>query len=164
MSYSEYHGITRESIQEDLDCSESIAKKILSICEKGYQHGLNGLYLGEDYTRDIDWVDSVGRIIESISEDSGLDEDDILSYYDAAIMAGYSDSDEAELTEEDDLDGFLLEYWKLIKEMVMKNKTKTEVIQFWLRKDFEANIIIPQNMTKEEAERLCIAIKTQVTS
>jgi len=47
----------------------------------------------------------------------------------------------------------------------MKRPIKTklvECLQFWLRKDFQVNIVIPQDMTKAEGERLVEAIRTQI--
>jgi hypothetical protein len=42
-------------------------------------------------------------------------------------------------------------------------KTKVlECLQFWLRKDFQVSLVIPQDMTKAEGERLIEAIKTQI--
>jgi len=110
MSYSEEHGITVDSIQDTLDCSEEIADRILSICEAGYSHGLDGLYLDSDPSNDDNWEYKFSRDIKDIEEELELDNDEVMTYYTEALKAGHIDCDESTLSlednDEDDLEGY----------------------------------------------------------
>ena len=110
MSYSEEHGITAESIQDDLDCSEQIAEKVLSICESGYSHGLEGLYLNDDPSEDDEWDGTIGRKIRAIEDELGIDSGEINVYYMEALNAGQIDStdnsDGINEYDDEDMEGF----------------------------------------------------------
>jgi hypothetical protein len=111
MSYSEDNGITVESIQEEFDCDESVAEKILAICEVGYSNGLEKLYLDEEPKYDDEWDCSIGQKIRSLEEELELDNEEIYAYYMEALNAGHN-SDNAyvealiDFDNEDEYEGF----------------------------------------------------------
>ena len=109
MSYSEEHGITVESIQDDLDCNELTGDKVLSICEAGYEHGLEGLYIDDDPSEDDEWDSTVGRKVRAIEEELELDNSEINAYYMEALNAGHIDSTnnyDGVREDSEDMDGF----------------------------------------------------------
>lgn len=105
-TYCAQYNVDKPMIDDALDITPAqimesdYAAAVMSICEAGYRHGLQGFYPDGEYGSDADWCNGLGVNINELERALKCDAGEVMDFYVEAHLRGLADGGHVDEDEE----------------------------------------------------------------